>query len=140
MRLDILDRYSPYALAVLRIVAALVFMQHGTQKLFGFPVGLDGGPPPAFSLFWFAGVIETFGGLLVLVGLFTRPAAFVMSGEMAVAYWMVHAPMSVHPLLNAGELAILYCFVFLFLVFAGPGAWSVDGIWRGAPSQPRFQT
>jgi putative oxidoreductase len=122
-----LDRYSPYALAALRIVAALIFMEHGTQKLFGFPAPPESGRPPAFSLFWLGGVMEFLGGLFVLVGLFTRPVAFLLAGEMAVAYWMFHAPRSFFPVLNGGDAAILYCFVFLLLVFTGPGAWSVDG-------------
>lgn len=138
MQLDFLDRYSPYVLGILRIVVALLYMQHGMQKMFGFPAPLDGGSPPAFTLFWFAMIIETFGSLLVLLGLFTRPAAFVMSGEMAVAYWMFHAPRDLYPLLNGGEPAVLFCFVFLLLVFTGPGAWSLDGLWRGAPARPSF--
>ena len=116
----------PRALAVLRIVTALLFIAHGTQKLFGFPGGAEGGLPPAFSLFWIGGVIEFAGGLLVLVGLFTRPAAFVLAGEMAAAYWLFHAPKSFYPLLNGGDSAVLFCFVFLYLVVAGAGAWSLD--------------
>jgi putative oxidoreductase len=123
--MDSLNRYAPHALALLRIVAALLFMEHGTQKLFGIPPTEMS--PTFASLPWFAGVIEFVGGVLVLVGLFTRPAAFVMSGTMAVAYWMVHAPQSVFPVENGGDAAILFCFVFLYLVFAGPGAWSLDG-------------
>src|SRR5690349_14848519 len=120
------ERYTPHALAVLRIVTALIFLEHGSQKLFGFPAAPPGGLPPALSLFWFGGVLEFFGGLLLLVGLFTRCAAFVLAGEMAVAYWMVHAPKSFFPVLNGGDAAILYCFVFLYLVFAGPGLWRID--------------
>ena len=120
------ERYTPHALAVLRIVTALIFLEHGSQKLFGFPAAPPGGLPPALSLFWFGGVLEFFGGLLLLVGLFTRCAAFVLAGEMAVAYWMVHAPKSFFPVLNGGDAAILYCFVFLYLVIAGPGLWSID--------------
>lgn len=125
------DRYTPQALAVLRIVTALIFIAHGTQKLFGFPAPPASGLPPLFSLFGIGGMLETFGGLLVLVGLFTRPTAFVLSGMMAVAYWMFHAPRSLYPLLNGGDAAILYCFVFLLLVFTGPGAWSLDGRRKG---------
>jgi putative oxidoreductase len=121
-----LERYAPYALAILRIVTALIFLEHGAQKLFGFPGEPPGGLPPSFSFFWVGGVLEFFGGLLVLVGLFTRPVAFVLSGEMAIAYWMFHAPKSIFPVLNGGDAAILYCFVFLYLVFAGPGPWSID--------------
>ena len=121
-----LDRYSPYALAALRIVAALIFMEHGTQKLFGVPAPPERGRPPAFSLFWLGGVMEFLGGLLVLVGLFTRPVAFLLAGERAVAYWLFHAPQSFFPVLNGGDAAILYCFVFLLFVVTGPGAWSLD--------------
>ena len=102
-------------------------MEHGTQKLFGFRPTTNP-MPPAFSLFWIGGVLEFVGGLLILLGLFTRPVAFVLAGEMAVAYWMFHAPDSVFPVLNGGDAAILYCFVFLYLVFAGPGAWSIDRV------------
>src|SRR5262245_28666155 len=113
-----LERHKPYALALLRIVAALLFIEHGTQKLFGFPAPPpEGGLPPVFTLFWFGAILEFVGGLLLLVGLLTRCAAFVLSGEMAVAYWMFHAPQSVYPMLNGGDAAILFCFVFLLLVF-----------------------
>lgn len=122
-----LNRYSPYMLAVLRIVAGLIFMEHGTQKLFGFPP-TDMAGPEVMSLMWIGGVLELVGGLLIVLGLFTRVAAFVVSGEMAAAYWMFHAPSSVFPILNGGDGAILYCFVFLYLVFAGPGAWSLDAL------------
>ncbi len=120
--------WVPRLLSVLRIAAALIFMAHGTQKLLGFPAPPQSGMPPLFSLLWFGGVLELAGGLLLLVGLFTRPVAFVLSGEMAVAYWMFHAPRNVYPLLNAGDASILYCFVFLYLVAAGPGPWSLDAI------------
>lgn len=122
-----LDRYSPIALAALRIVTALTFIAHGTQKLFGFPAPPPGGGlPPLLSLFGIGAMMEFAGGLLLLVGLFTRPVAFLLAGEMAVAYWMFHAPQNLYPILNGGDAAILYCFVFLLLVFTGPGAWSVD--------------
>jgi putative oxidoreductase len=130
-----LDRWSPYALAALRIVTALIFMEHGTQKLFGFPAPPQSGLPPLFSLFGIGAILEFVGGLLILVGLFTRPVAFVLAGEMAVAYWMFHAPQSFYPVLNGGDASILYCFVFLLLVFTGPGAWSIDGARR--PAGPR---
>jgi putative oxidoreductase len=121
---DRLSAYAPQALAILRIVAALLFIEHGTQKLLGFPASQFS---PAFgSLMWFAGLIEVVGGVLVLLGLFARPAAFVMSGQMAVAYWMAHAPQSPFPVLNGGDAAILFCFVFLYVFVAGPGAWSMD--------------
>lgn len=122
-----LDRYTPYALGALRIVAALIFIEHGTQKLFAFPAAPEGGLPPAWSQLWIGAWIELVGGVLIALGLFTRPAAFIASGTMAVAYWMFHAPASFYPVLNGGDAAILYCFVFLLLVFAGPGAFSVDG-------------
>jgi len=123
---NFLDRYSPYALGLLRIVAALIFIAHGTQKLFGFPAAPASGLPPMFSLFWFGAVLEAFGGLAILLGVFTRPVAFILAGEMAYAYWMFHAPRSLYPLLNGGDAAILYCFIFLYLVFAGAGAFSID--------------
>lgn len=128
-----LDRYTPYALTALRIVAALIFMAHGTQKLFGFPAPPDGGLPAAGSLLWVGAWIELIGGALLLGGLFTRATAFITSGTMAVAYWMFHAPANFYPVLNGGDAAILYTFVFLLLVFTGPGAFSLDGLFkRGA--------
>jgi len=123
-----LSRYSPYALAALRIITALLFIEHGTMKLFGFPAGEQPMDIALFSLIGLAALLETVGGLLVLFGLFTRVAAFILSGEMAVAYFMAHAPQAFYPALNGGDAAILFCFVFLYLVFAGPGAWSVDGM------------
>jgi putative oxidoreductase len=123
---NFLDRYSPYALGLLRIVTALIFIAHGTQKLFGFPAAPASGLPPLFSLFWFGAILEAFGGLAILLGVFTRPVAFILAGEMAYAYWMFHAPRSFYPLLNGGDAAILYCFIFLYLVFAGAGAFSID--------------
>ena len=122
------DRYTPHALAILRIVAALLFMEHGTQKLLGFPAPPESGQPPVLSLFGIGGILELAGGLLLLVGLFTRPVAFLLAGEMAVAYWMFHAPRSFYPVLNMGDAAILYCFVFLLFVVTGPGAWSLDAM------------
>lgn len=121
---DRLSTYAPQALAVLRIVTALLFIEHGTQKLLGFPA--SDMQPPLMSLFGVAGLIEVIGGLLILIGFFTRPAALIASGSMAIAYWMVHAPMNTFPVNNGGDGAILFCFVFLYLVFAGPGAWSVN--------------
>lgn len=118
--------WAPRVLSVLRIVAALLFLEHGTQKLFGFPPPMSGAGPAVFSLVWFAALIEFVGGLLLLAGLFTRPVAFIMSGEMAFAYWIAHAPRSPFPVLNGGDGAILYCFVFLYLAAAGGGAWSLD--------------
>lgn len=124
------QRFAPELLSVLRIVSALIFIAHGTQKLFGFPAPPASGLPAMFTLYWFAGVLEVFGGLLLLVGFLTRPVAFVLSGQMAFAYWMAHAPRSPYPVLNGGDASILYCFVFLYLVAAGPGPWSVDAARR----------
>jgi putative oxidoreductase len=128
-----LTAWSPYALAALRIIAALLFIEHGSMKLFGFPAGEHPMSIALFSLMGLAGVLETFGGLLVLVGFFTRPVAFLLSGEMAVAYFTAHAPHGFFPILNDGEAAVLFCFVFFYLVFAGPGALSVDAA-RGKAS------
>ena len=123
------SHWGPRFLSVLRIVTAFLFMQHGGQKLFGFPA-----PPqvtyPLFSLIGVAGILELFGGLLLFLGLFTRPVAFLLSGLMAVAYFMAHAPQGFWPLLNRGELAVLYCFVFLYLAVAGSGSWSLDRLRR----------
>ena len=122
---DLPTVWAPRALSILRIVAALLFFEHGSQKLLGFP---PSDHAPAFmSLSWIAGVLELFGGGLLVVGLFTKPVAFVLSGQMAFAYFLAHAPRSFFPVLNGGDAAILYCFAFLYLVFRGPGAWSVDG-------------
>ena len=122
-------RRSPYALALLRIVCGLIFLEHGTQKFLGFPAGESAGTGWALSNPGaFAGMIELVAGLLITIGLFTRPAAFLASGTMAVAYWMAHAPQNAFPVNNGGDAAILYCFAFLYLVFAGPGAWSLDGM------------
>jgi putative oxidoreductase len=122
--------WAPRALALLRIVTAILFMEHGSQKLLGFPPS-GHGSPEMFSLIWFAGVLELFGGFLVLIGLFTRPVAFILSGEMAFAYWMAHAPKSIFPALNGGDGAILFCFIFLYLAAAGAGPFSVDAARTG---------
>ena len=120
------DRFLPHALALLRVATALMFMQHGLAKLFGVPhVAMFDGLK-LFSLLGVGGVMELVGGLLILVGLFTRPVAFVLSGEMAVAYFGFHAAESIWPMINKGELAALYCFVFLFLAVAGPGRFALD--------------
>ena len=121
--------WAPRVLSILRIVAALIFMEHGTQKLLGFPPS-DRPAPELFSLSGLAGVLELFGGALLALGLFTRPVAFILSGEMAFAYWMAHAPDSFFPVNNGGDAAILYCFVFLYLAAAGGGAWSLDNAIR----------
>jgi putative oxidoreductase len=117
--------WAPYVQGLLRIVCAFLFVAHGTQKLFGYPPAE--GMPPLLSLIGVAGVLELVGGLLLLVGLWTRPVAFVLSGQMAVAYFTAHAPNGFWPMLNGGELAVLYWFVWLFFAAAGPGALSVDG-------------
>ena len=120
------SRWQPQALAILRIVTGLCFMAHGIIKLFGFPEGAMPGQQELMSLMGLAGILETFGGALIIVGLFTRPVAFVLSGMMAVAYFMAHFPQSPYPAVNGGDAAILYCFIFLYLVTSGPGAWSLD--------------
>jgi putative oxidoreductase len=119
--------WQPYLLSVLRIVLGLLYMQHGLSKLFAFPAAA----PPNFSLFsllGLAGILETFGGFLITIGLFTGPVAFILSGEMAFAYFMSHFPRGWFPVLNQGNLAILYCFVYLYLAAAGGGPWSVDAM------------
>jgi len=123
--------WTPRILSIFRVVTALLFLSHGIVKLFGFPAGAAPGQVPLLSLFGFAGVLELVGGLAVTLGIFTRPIALVLSGQMAVAYFMLHAPMGFYPVLNMGELAILFCFNFLYLAFAGAGAWSIDAK-RGA--------
>ncbi len=117
-----LSPHQPSALAILRSMTALLFIQHGTQKLFGFPPA----PYAITTLFFMAGILELAGGILVLLGLFTRPVAFLLSGEMAIAYFIVHMPIDFFPANNQGDGAILFCFVFLFLVFSGPGNWALD--------------
>lgn len=127
--METLNRLQPYVLSLLRIVVGLLFMQHGLSKLFGFPSGA--GFPAFSSLPWFEGGIEMIGGGLIVIGLFTRFAAFITSGEMAIGYFMVHAPKSFFPYVNGGNLAVLYCFVFFYLVFAGAGPISVDALlWK----------
>jgi len=125
MELTWLQRWQPQLLALLRIVVGLLFLEHGLSKFFGFPVPFPM-PGPLPPLFLAAGVIECLAGVLVTIGLFTRIAAFIASGEMAAAYFMQHFPQSFWPLANKGESAILFCFVFLYLAAAGAGAWSID--------------
>ena len=122
--------WTPRLLSVLRIIAAFLLIAHGAQKLFGFLAPPGAPAPPLFSQIWIGGILEFFGGLLLLVGLFTRPVAFILSGMMAVAYFQSHAPGGFWPLQNKGELAVLYCFVYLFLAVAGGGEWSVDRLLR----------
>jgi len=122
------DRLPAVGLNTLRIVTGFLFFQHGLPKLFGFPTGRE--PATAFTQFWFAGVLEVLGGLLITIGLFVQPVAFILAGEMAVAYFQAHFPRGFWPIGNGGELAALYCFVFLYLVVRGGGSFSVDGWWR----------
>lgn len=129
------SKWAGELLSVLRIVTAFLFMQHGTQKLFSLPVPARGDFDP-FSLIGVAGILEGFGGALILVGLFTRPLSFVMSGMMAVAYFLVFAPRGFWTIGNGGDAAVLYCFVFLYLAAAGGGSWSLDHLWRRSKSRP----
>lgn len=124
-----IETWQPRVLGLLRIAAAFLFMAHGLQKILGFPVP-RASETVLFSLSGIAGLMELVGGALLLVGLFTRPVAFLLSGQMAVAYFYAHAPQGFWPLLNRGELAALYSFVFLYFAVAGAGAWSVDGTLR----------
>lgn len=125
-----LDAWAPRVLSLLRIIAALLFMEHGLMKLLHFPAPQPGAPDPLPTLLLAAAWIEVVGGGLLTLGLFTRAAAFVCSGQMAVAYFTAHASQGFWPALNGGEPAILYCFVFFYLVFAGGGAWSLDAMRR----------
>jgi putative oxidoreductase len=118
--------FAPYALSVLRIAAGLTFLEHGTGKLLGFPAGLPFIDKMPAGLLYFTGTMELVGGLLITIGLFTRPVAFILSGFMAAAYFMAHFPASFFPAINMGEPAVLYCFTFLFLAAAGPGPWAID--------------
>jgi len=125
--------------ALLRVVTGALFMEHGLQKLFGLlvdPAQPWHGPPPMFSQFWFAGVLEAFGGLLIVLGLLTRPVAFLLAGEMAVAYFTAHAPRNFWPILNNGEHTVLYCFIYLYLAATGAGPFSADSV-IAARSQTR---
>src|SRR5262245_50842620 len=122
--------WAPYLLSILRIVAALLFFEHGTQKLLGYPPGQPYTGFPNFSLLGIAGMLEFVGGLLLLVGLFTRPTAFILSGEMAVGYFRAHLPRNFFPILNMGEITVMLCFFFLFLSATGAGPWSLDRLRR----------
>ena len=119
-----LEKGRPYILSVLRIVVALLFLEHGLQKYFGFPSA----GPPMTPLLYVQGVIEVVGGILLLVGAYTRVVAFILAGNMAVAYFMAHFPRSFFPAMNGGDAAVLFCFVFLYIAFAGGGPWSIDRI------------
>lgn len=125
---DRLSAWAPQMLSVLRIMSGLIFLEHGSQKLLGFPPSAQ--PINLSSLPGIAGYFELIGGALIAIGLLTRPAAFICSGVMAVAYFYVHAPRSFFPILSGGDTAILYCFVFLYICFAGAGPWSVDAMMR----------
>ena len=122
--------WGPRILSALRIVGAFLFMQHGTQKLFAAPISEPRDPAELLSIMGVAGVLEVFGGLLLLLGFFTRPVAFLLAGEMAVAYFWRHAPQGFWPILNGGELAALYCFLFLYFAAVGGGPWSLDALRR----------
>jgi putative oxidoreductase len=117
-----LENGRPYVLSILRIIVALLFLEHGLQKYFGFPST----GPPMTSLLYVQGAIEIVGGILLLVGAYTRVVAFILAGDMAAAYFMAHFPLSFFPALNGGDAAVLFCFVFFYLFFAGGGSWSVD--------------
>ena len=129
--------WAPYLLSIMRIIAALVFICSGTMKLFAFPAGVppNGGTVALVSQAGAGGILEVFGGGLLLLGLWTRPVAFLLSGEMAVAYFQFHAPQSLWPTINQGIPAILYCFLWLYISAAGPGPWSLDAAWRGRSSR-----
>jgi putative oxidoreductase len=128
--MDRLGIWAPRMLSVLRIMAALLFMEHGLMKLFHFPAAQPGAPDPLPTMLMIAAWIEAAGGALLVLGLFTRPVAFICSGEMAIAYFIGHATRGFWPALNMGDAAILFCFVFLYLAFAGGGAWSIDAMRR----------
>ncbi len=131
----LLVTWSPRLLSILRIMSAFLFVEHGTQKWLNFPAP-RATPMELWSLGGIAGVLELVGGALLLLGLFTRPVAFVLSGLMAFAYFIAHAPQGFWPLLNRGELAVLYCFVFLYFAAAGGGPWSLDEAWRRRRDAP----
>ena len=124
-----LQRFSPQLLSLMRIAAGLTFVEHGTQKLFNFPVVRPG---LALPLLLFTGILETVGGVLVTLGLMTRLFAFLLSGELAVGYWWLHAPRSLYPMANGGEAMVLYCFMFLYIASVGAGPWSLDALTKRA--------
>lgn len=129
-----LEGFQPQLRAILRIMTALLFMEHGLAKLIHFPVPQPGVPSPLPPLLIAAAIIEVGGGALIAVGLFTRLVAFICAGEMAIGYFMFHFPKSFWPIVNMGEAAILYCFIFLYICAAGAGAWSLDGMRMKAPT------
>lgn len=131
----IMSKYAEYCYALMRMVVGFLFLWHGMQKLFGFPPGMPAGVPAFIT--YVAGPIELFGGILVMIGLFTHWAAFIASGQMAFAYWIAHGTKALLPLQNQGELAVLYCFVFLFIASRGGGIWSVDALRERGGGTPR---
>lgn len=130
---DTLTAWRPQILSILRIMSGLLFLQHGAAKYLGLPPMQNFANLQVASPSGIAGIIELIGGVLLVLGLFTRPTAFICSGMTAVAYFMAHAPRSFYPIANGGELAVLYCFVFFYLIFAGPGPWSLDAAMRKNP-------
>ncbi len=141
--MKILEPASPIwtarVLSLLRIVVGFIFITHGTAKLFGFPAGDNPSPmPDVMTQRWFAGVLETFGGSMVMLGLLTRPVAFLLSGQMAVAYFQAHFPRSFWPTVNSGVSAALYCFIFFYIFFAGPGPWSLDALFARSRRPANF--
>jgi putative oxidoreductase len=127
------ERLSPHVLSIVRIVVALLFFEHGTSKLLGWPS--PGTPPELLTLSWWAAAIELVGGAMLALGVLSRPTALIMSGEMAFAYFLGHAPQAFFPIANGGDGAILYCFIFFYFAFAGPGPWSVDALWQNGSSR-----
>jgi putative oxidoreductase len=125
-----LGQIKPIVSFLLRVVVGLLFLQHGGMKIFDWFGGLPAGHPALLSQYWIAGVLEFYGGLAILLGLFTRPVAIILSGEMAVAYFLSHHPKGFWPIQNRGELAVLFCFIFLFLAAHGGGDWSIDSLLR----------
>jgi putative oxidoreductase len=130
------NRWAPHMLSLCRVIIALLFLEHGLQKLYGFPPG-GGGPFSPGSLMGVAGIIEFVGGILLLVGLRVHLVSFILAGEMAVAYFIAHAHGSFYPVVNHGELAVLYCFIFLYFAVAGGGLWSIDYLRRKATQAPQ---
>ena len=128
------EKYSGQALSLLRIVTALLFLEHGTSKILSYPLTQMSGPA-MWSIYWVAGIVEIIGSVLLLLGLFTRPVALLLAGEMAIGYFMIHAPQSIYPVVNHGDAAVLFCFVFLLFAATGPGPWSLEAM-RGEDDEP----
>ncbi len=131
---SVTEKYSGQALSLLRIVTALLFLEHGTSKILSYPMTQMSGPT-MWSIYWVAGILEIVGSVLLLLGLFTRPVALLLAGEMAIGYFMIHAPQSIYPVVNHGDAAILFCFVFLLFSATGPGPWSIEAM-RGEDDEP----